>query len=209
MTHARSLTSRPAPMSRKANPFIRSGVDQSLCPIGADGRNCARRWSGAATSRRVPKCALRSPLTSIGIVSGQRRPLPPSSCDDQRADRNAVCVAGIRAEQPASVARHADLYGPLSPKQQCVSAFRRPGYARSCTLRAGRMSHAISPKGAMGLMQIMPSTWAILRARLRLGANPYRSARQHSGGRGVPPRAARPLRIAGVSGRLQCRSWSI
>jgi hypothetical protein len=32
---------------------------------------------------------------------------------------------------------------------------------------------AISSAGAMGLMQIMPTTWADLRARHRLGANPY------------------------------------
>lgn len=32
---------------------------------------------------------------------------------------------------------------------------------------------AVSPKGAMGLMQIMPDTWAELRLRYRLGANPY------------------------------------
>ena len=33
--------------------------------------------------------------------------------------------------------------------------------------------HAVSPKGAIGLMQIMPETWAELRLRYGLGADPY------------------------------------
>ncbi|MBO9460703.1 lytic transglycosylase domain-containing protein [Labrenzia sp. R5_0] len=34
-------------------------------------------------------------------------------------------------------------------------------------------AHAVSAKGAMGLMQIMPGTWGELRARYELGRNPF------------------------------------
>ena len=34
-------------------------------------------------------------------------------------------------------------------------------------------ARAVSPKGAMGLMQIMPQTWTDLRSRYGLGANPF------------------------------------
>jgi soluble lytic murein transglycosylase-like protein len=34
-------------------------------------------------------------------------------------------------------------------------------------------AHAVSPKGAMGLMQIMPQTWADLRSRYGLGVDPF------------------------------------
>jgi len=40
-------------------------------------------------------------------------------------------------------------------------------------IESGGDLRALSPKGAMGLMQIMPDTWSGLRARHGLGANPY------------------------------------
>lgn len=38
---------------------------------------------------------------------------------------------------------------------------------------SGGNPHAVSPRGALGLMQIMPGTWGELRARYELGINPF------------------------------------
>ncbi|MBT0779203.1 lytic transglycosylase domain-containing protein [Paracoccus sp. pheM1] len=40
-------------------------------------------------------------------------------------------------------------------------------------VESGGNPHAVSPKGAMGLMQVMPKTWAALRARHALGDDPF------------------------------------
>ena len=40
-------------------------------------------------------------------------------------------------------------------------------------VESGGNPKAVSPKGAMGLMQIMPATWEPLRLHYHLGANPY------------------------------------
>lgn len=49
--------------------------------------------------------------------------------------------------------------------QDCVRAVLR--------IESGGDPHAISAKGAMGLMQIMPDTWRELRQDLNLGADPF------------------------------------
>jgi len=65
---------------------------------------------------------------------------------------------------------------------------------------------AISPKGAMGLMQIMPETWAHLRVRYGLGADPYDPHDNILAGAAYLRELYDPLWRAWISGRLQCRS---
>ena len=111
------------------------------------------------------------------------------SCDRLRARPTAIATAiiammGMPGNTPfvspafaqgnaASVARVADPFtafvGEASQRFGIpVSWIRAVMHAES-----GEDIHALSPKGAMGLMQLMPATWASLRARHGLGANPY------------------------------------
>ncbi|MGD9837745.1 MAG: transglycosylase SLT domain-containing protein [Phycisphaerales bacterium] len=58
---------------------------------------------------------------------------------------------------------------------EAARRFRLPAAWIRAVLRAESAGdpRATSPKGAMGLMQIMPETWAGLRLHHRLGADPY------------------------------------
>ena len=78
------------------------------------------------------------------------------------AQGNAASVARVSDPFTAFVAEASQRFGIP------VSWIRAVMHAES-----GEDIHALSTKGAMGLMQIMPATWATLRARHGLGANPY------------------------------------
>ena len=77
--------------------------------------------------------------------------------------------------QPPSIAPSPtrDLLGELVAK--AAQRFELPAAWIRAVMKAESNGdpHAVSPKGAMGLMQIMPETWAGLRDRYRLGADPY------------------------------------
>jgi hypothetical protein len=82
-------------------------------------------------------------------------------------------VPATAQDEPAQRASPADPYAG-----HIAEAARRFGIPETWIRAVMRVEsrgdvRAISPKGAMGLMQIMPATWAELRARHGLGNDPY------------------------------------
>jgi hypothetical protein len=67
---------------------------------------------------------------------------------------------------------------------------------------------ARSPKGAMGLMQIMPKTWNELRARYGLGHDPWQPRANILAGAAIS-RDARSLWLDGRDARRLCRSEAL
>lgn len=82
-------------------------------------------------------------------------------------------VSAAYAELPNSEGIAADRFGDF-----VAEASRRfsipPSWIRAVMrVESHGDPRALSPKGAMGLMQIMPDTWSELRSRYGLGADPY------------------------------------
>jgi hypothetical protein len=87
------------------------------------------------------------------------------------------CASTARAEPPRN-AHKASSLSALSLSAfvaEAAQRFQVPVEWIRAVMRveSGGQVRAVSPKGAMGLMQIMPKTYAGLRIRYRLGANPY------------------------------------
>ena len=85
----------------------------------------------------------------------------------------AVIVLLAAGESRAQGAR-----GPADNQAQIETAATRFGLsprlvAELIRVESGGDPRAVSSKGAMGLMQLMPTTWRMLRARLGLGDDPF------------------------------------
>ena len=86
----------------------------------------------------------------------------------------AAALAANSPAKPSSVRRWEPLIAEASQRfgvseSIIVSVIRAESGGRT-TLKGRRIT---SRAGAMGLMQLMPATWAELRSELRLGSNPY------------------------------------
>jgi hypothetical protein len=119
-------------------------------PIRSTSRKRSEDAGRRSLARRLPALLL-SGLLIVGPFTGVAL---------------AQNASGTRAQRDHTIADHiaeaARRFGVPAAWIQAVMAAESAGDAR-----------AISPKGAMGLMQIMPDTWSELRARYGLGSDPF------------------------------------
>ena len=108
----------------------------------------------------------------------------PAANSHARKFCRAICIAAAVAllagrivhAEPASTS--AAQVAPDPVAAPVAEAAQRSGIPASwiravMQAESGGDVRAVSPKGAMGLMQIMPETWATLRLRYGLGADPF------------------------------------
>jgi Transglycosylase SLT domain len=105
--------------------------------------------------------------------------MTPVSCKMIRSSIAAAALALLAAApasaQPAPVTITSDSHSAANAVSDAALRFGIPEHWIYAVMRAesaGRVN-ATSPVGAQGLMQIMPATWAVLRARYGLGSNVY------------------------------------
>jgi len=122
--------------------------------------------------------ASRAPLTVASTLAGWRR------YGDRTPVRSAVflffAVLAVAmplpcSAQPEPVQRQSQADPHAADIAEAAQRFGIPAAWIRAVMRVESANEvrAISSKGAMGLMQIMPATWADLRARHRLGSDPY------------------------------------
>ncbi len=146
---------------KPSHPFVPLGRK----PAGARSEGQGRPKAGSP----------RAPLTAASTLAGWRRSGVGSAV--------ALCVVLLSGGAAPAVALAQD-----SPTTRSAAAHPYANHVADAARRFGipetwiwavmpvesrGNSRAVSRAGAMGLMQIMPATWADLRARYGLGADPF------------------------------------
>ena len=165
---------RPAIRSKIVIPLFAEKPSHPFVPLcdqtaGAHSEGQGRPSAGA--------CAL--PLTAASTLAGWRR------SGDRPAWHYAVlllagalsvCIgSGVAVAQSVPVERPAAAHPYAAHIAEASQRFGIPEHWIRAVLRAESAGdvRAISSAGAMGLMQVMPDTWAGLRVRHGLGRDPY------------------------------------
>lgn len=155
-------------------PLFAGNPSHPFVPLG-------RRTAGARSEGqgRPPAGACALPLTAARTLAGWSR------CGDRAAWCCAVLLlagalsvftgSGVAVAQSAPVERPVATHPYAAHIAEASQRFGIPEQWIRAVLRAESAGdvRAVSSAGAMGLMQVMPDTWAGLRVRYGLGRDPY------------------------------------
>ena len=150
-------------------PLFAGGPSHSSVPLGRQPAGARSEGQG-----RPKAGASRASFTAASTLAGWRRSgVGAAGALAFALSAIVIPTAAGTAQEPATnraLASH-----PYAP--HVADAARRFGIPEAWIWAVMRVesngnSRAVSPAGAMGLMQIMPATWAELRTRHGLGADP-------------------------------------
>lgn len=165
---------RPAIRSKIGIPLFAGKPSHPFVPLGDQTAGARSEGQGRPSAGA---CAL--PLTAASRLAGWRR------SGDRPAWHYAVlllagalsvCIgSGVAVAQSVPVERPAAAHPYAAHIAEASQRFGIPEHWIRAVLRAESASdvRAVSSAGAMGLMQVMPDTWAGLRVRYELGRDPY------------------------------------
>ena len=165
---------RPAIRSKIVIPLFAEKPSHPSVPLGDQTAGARSEGQGRPSAGA---CAL--PLTAASTLAGWRR------SGDRPAWHYAVlllagalsvCIgSGVAVAQSAPVERPAAAHPYAANIAEASQRFGIPEHWIRAVLRAESAGdvRAVSAAGAMGLMQVMPDTWAGLRVRHGLGRDPY------------------------------------
>ncbi|WP_415289368.1 lytic transglycosylase domain-containing protein [Brevundimonas sp. S1H14] len=165
---------RPAIRSKIGIPLFAKKPSHPSVPLGDQTAGARSEGQGRPSAGA---CAL--PLTAASTLAGCR------CCGDRPAWHYAVLLlagalsvcagSGVAVAQSVPVERPAAAHPYAAHIAEASQRFGIPEQWIRAVLRAESAGdvRAISSAGAMGLMQVMPVTWAELRDRYGLGRDPY------------------------------------
>ena len=176
----RARPAHPIPLfdRKPVNPFVPIGILRAVArSIGQEPAPDLIRGRPQAGARALPLTEASTVARSRPAGSGARgwkAIIIAIVLAMTGGSISAVCAASAQAQSaPIATVNPADPYAA-----DIAEASRRFSIPESWIRAVMRVeSHgqvkAVSPKGAIGLMQIMPDTWTGLRLRYRLGRNPH------------------------------------
>jgi soluble lytic murein transglycosylase-like protein len=154
-------------------PLFGQNTDHSSVPA----KTCTAVARSVGPGRRSGRRASASPLSAASTMAALRD-LGTILCIVVILAASMLSSGAAHAEQESSATRRPNELSVRPFAAFVTEASKRFGvpehWIRAVMhVESSARQQARSSKGAMGLMQIMPKTWSELRARYRLGADPY------------------------------------